>query len=110
MSLLVDSISAVFLVTGGLVLIVGAIGMIRFPEFFTRLHAAGVIDTLGCMLTILGLLLQSGFSLVTIKLLLIVIFILFTSPAATHALAKAALHGHMRPLCDKQGENPSKSS
>ena len=108
MNLVIDGLSAVFLVAGGLVLIIGAVGMIRFPEFFTRLHAASVIDTLGCMLVILGLLLQSGFSIVTIKLVLIVVFILFTSPTATHALAKAALHGHMRPLCEKHGENPSK--
>ena len=109
MNLVIDIFSAVFLVGGGVVLIVGAVGMIRFPEFFTRLHAASVIDTLGCMSIILGLLLQSGFSIVTVKLVLIVIFILFTSPAATHALAKAALHGHMRPICEKQGESTSKS-
>ena len=107
MSALADIVSWILLVTGGLVLLTGAVGMIRFPDFFTRLHAASVIDTLGCMLIVLGLILQAGFSIVTIKLILIVIFILFTSPSAAHALAKASLHGHMKPLLDKPGDKPS---
>lgn len=104
MSVLADFLSWILLVTGGLVLLTAAVGMLRFPDFFTRLHAASVVDTLGCMLIVLGLILQAGFSLVTIKLLLIVFFILFTTPAAAHALAKTALHGHMKPLLDKPGE------
>lgn len=107
MSLLLDISSWILLAAGGLVLLTGAVGMIRFPDFFTRLHASSVIDTLGCMLVVLGLVLQAGFSIVTIKLILIVVFILFTSPTATHALAKASLHGHMKPLLDKPGDKPS---
>lgn len=107
MSMLADFFSWILLVTGALALLTGAIGMIRFPDFFTRLHAASVIDTLGTMLVILGLVLQSGFSLVTVKLLLIVFFILFTTPAAAHALAKASLHGHLKPVLDNSGEKRS---
>ena len=87
MTAILDIASWILLVSGGLVLITGAIGMLRFPDFFARLHAASVVDTLGCMLVVLGLLLQAGFTIVSIKLVLIVIFILFTSPAAAHALA-----------------------
>lgn len=104
MTVILDTASWIFLVSGGLVLITGAIGMLRFPDFFTRLHAASVVDTLGCMLIVLGLLLQAGFTIVSIKLVLIVIFILFTSPAAAHALAKSALHGQLKPQLNLTGE------
>ena len=104
MNMLLEISSWILLIFGSLVLITGAVGMVRLPDFYTRLHAASVIDTLGCMLIVSGLLLQAGFSIVAIKLVLIVIFVLFTSPAAAHALAKAALHGEMRPWSNKSGE------
>ena len=80
--------------------------MHRFPDFFSRMHAASVTDTLGGTLILFGLMLQSGGQmLVLIKLVLIVLFILITSPTASHALAKAALHGGLRPkLGSKQEE------
>jgi multicomponent Na+:H+ antiporter subunit G len=107
MNMLLDILSWALLFSGSLVLIIGAAGMIRLPDFYTRLHAASVIDTLGCMLIVLGLVFQAGFSIVVVKLVLIVVFILFTSPAATHALAKAALHGELRPYLHKPGESKS---
>jgi multicomponent Na+:H+ antiporter subunit G len=107
MILLQDILSWIMLLAGSLVLIIGVTGLIRFPDFYTRLHAASVIDTLGCMLIVLGLVIQAGFTIVTIKLVLIVIFILFTSPAAAHALAKSALHGELRPYIQKSGESQS---
>jgi multicomponent Na+:H+ antiporter subunit G len=107
MNMLQDISSWVLLISGSLVLITGAVGMIRLPDFYTRLHAASVIDTLGCMLIAFGLVLQAGFTIVAVKLVLIVIFILFTSPAAAHALAKAALHGELRPWIHKPGESKS---
>lgn len=85
------------LVCGGLLLIVGAIGILRFPDLYTRIHPAGLIDTGGASLILCGLMLQSGWSLVTVKLLLILFFLLFTGPTATHALARAALAGGLRP-------------
>jgi len=84
--------------------------LLRFPDFFTRLHAASVIDTLGSMLIVLGLILQAGLSLVTVKLLLIIFLILFTTPTAAHALARAALHGKLKPVLSNNGEQTSKSS
>lgn len=109
MNLVLEIFSWFFLLSGGVVVIIGAMGVLRLPDFFTRLHASSVIDTLGCMLIILGLVLQAGLSLITIKLILIVIFILFTTPASAHALAKAALHGKLFPqFIDKSGEPISK--
>jgi len=98
MALVPDVLSWLLLLGGGLFLVTGGIGVLRLPDFFTRLHAAGLTDTLGAALTLLGLALQAGFTLVSVKLLLIFGFLFFTSPTATHALAKAALHGHVHPL------------
>ena len=95
-----EILSWVFLVAGGLLGINGVIGIHRFPDFFSRLHAAGITDTLCAALILSGLGLQSGFSLVSFKLVLIFAFILFTSPTASHALANAALHGGVKPQLD----------
>lgn len=99
----IDALSWVCLVTGGFFGIVGGIGLLRFPDLFSRFHAAGVTDTLGAGLILIGLMLQAGWSLITIKLVLILAFGLFTSPTATHALAKAALHGKTKPLLSRKG-------
>ena len=98
MDVLLDALSWVCLIGGGLFVIAGGVGLLRFPDFFTRLHAASVTDTLGAWLILIGLLLQSGLSLASVKLALIIVFLFFTSPTAAHALAKAALHGHLQPI------------
>jgi multicomponent Na+:H+ antiporter subunit G len=94
---IVEVASWVLLAGGAFFLLVGGIGLMRMPDFFTRLHAAGVTDTGGAGLILFGLMLQAGFTLVTVKLLLALFFILFTSPTACHALAKVALQEGLRP-------------
>lgn len=94
---LLDLLSGLFLLTGGVFGILGGMGLIRFPDFYSRLHAAGITDTLCTLLIITGLALQTGWDLVTIKLLLILLFMLFTSPTASHALARAGLAVGMSP-------------
>lgn len=101
MNILIDLLSWIVLFIGGAFVIIGNIGLIRLPDFYTRLHAAGITDTLGAGLVLLGLCFQSGWSLVTVKLILITAFLLLTSPTATHALAKSALHGKLKPLLSK---------
>jgi len=98
MSNLINIISGLFIITGSAVIIIGLLGVFRMPDFFTRLHAASIIDTMGTMLIVVGLMLYSGMNLVSLKLLLIMIFILITTPAAAHALAKSALHGNLKPV------------
>jgi multicomponent Na+:H+ antiporter subunit G len=93
----VDITSWILLVAGGIVIIIGGIGLLRLPDVYSRMHAAGMTDTLGAMLIISGLVVQSGWDLNSARLLIILSFILFTSPASTHALAKAALHGGIQP-------------
>jgi len=93
-----DLLSALLVLAGGFFLIVGGLGRVRLPDFFTRLHAAGVGDTLGMGLFVLGFMFLVDFGSVTAKLALVLLFILLTSPVATHALAKAALHRGPKPL------------
>ncbi len=69
---------------------VGAIGLMRLPEFYSRVHAAGIIDSLGAILILSGLCTQTQDLLVIIKLLLILLFMMITGPTAVHALARAA--------------------
>ena len=109
MSALLDVLSGLLLATGCLFCLVGAWGLWRFPDIFSRMHAASVTDTLGAALILLALLLRtpySGLPALTIvsKLVLIMLFMLMTSPTATHALAKSALHGGVKPLTHKPKE------
>lgn len=108
MASLVDALSFALLAAGGLFCVVGGIGMLRMPDFYTRMHAASVIETLGAGLLLAGLLLQAGFTLVGAKLVIIGLLIFFASPTATHALARAALLRGLEPLTGKPGRPPSK--
>jgi len=85
-----DIASGALLAGGGFFCIVGAVGLLRMPDFFTRTHAASLIETLGAGLVLAGLALQAGFTLALLKLVILGLMILFASPTATHALAKAA--------------------
>ena len=97
MTLLIEFISWILMLSGSIMLVIGAIGLVRLPDVFARMHAAGIIDTMGAGALLLGLMFQTSLSIVTIKLGLIIIFIIFTSPTATHALARASLHGGISP-------------
>ncbi len=97
----IDILSWVFLVSGGLLGVIGGIGIHRFPDFYSRLHAAGTTDTLCAIFILLGLGLQAGLSLEAFKLFLIFVFLFFTSPTASHALANAAMHGGLKPKLDE---------
>ena len=105
--LILNLISAGLLAAGSIFVLIGAFGLIRLPDFYTRLHAAGITDTLGAELILLGLMFQAGLSLITVKLILISLFIFFTSPTATHAVANAARVMGLKPMLvpDKDLEN-----
>ncbi len=107
----VDILSWAFLGTGSFLCVAGALGLLRLPDFYTRLHAGGVIDSGGASLILMGLMLQAGFSLIAVKLLFILIFLLITSPTATHAIAHAARSRGLEPLLHEQeGETSTTSS
>lgn len=107
MSELLNALSWACLVSGAVFCVIGAIGMIRMPDFYTRVHAASVTDTAGVALLLAGMMLQAGFTLVTVKLIIVGLLIFFTSPTATHALCKAALTRGLKPVL-ADGEASSK--
>ena len=83
-------LAVIFVSSGTFFLLMGAIGLLRFPDFYTRMHAAGKCDTLGSLLVLTGLAFYAGLSLTSVKILVIALFIFVTSPTATHAMARAA--------------------
>jgi multicomponent Na+:H+ antiporter subunit G len=92
-----DTLSWICIVGGAVLGLIGGIGMHRLPDFYSRMHAAGITDTLCAALFLLGLGFQAGLSLATFKLLLIFAFLLFTNPTASHALGNAALFSGLKP-------------
>ena len=86
-----EIIGWVLLLTGSAFCLIGAFGLMRLPEFFTRVHAASIIDSLGAILILLGMLAQTQDILVIIKLILILLFMMLTGPTAVHALARTAI-------------------
>ena len=103
-------LSIILLSLGGLFMLIGAVGVIRFPDFYTRLHAAGMGDTLGQGLVLLGLALPVfavGFGQVAFKLLLIMLFVFVFNPTATHALARGAWVVGLKPW--KKGDEKAPS-
>tara|TARA_Y100000588_G_C13995508_1_gene813387 strand:+ start:217 stop:558 length:342 start_codon:yes stop_codon:yes gene_type:complete len=103
-----DALTVILLGTGSLFLLIGCIGILRLPDFFTRLHAAGLIDTLATGLILGGLLIESGWTLNIVKILSILLLLWFTSPASSHSLANAALTTGLKPWQKKS--NRAKSS
>ena len=102
-----DALSWTLIVTGSIFLLIGSIGLIRLPDVFSRMHAAGIVDTLSMGLLVSGMAFQAGLTLVTVKLGLILLFMFFASPTSTHALAKAALDGGVKPKI-KEDQRPDK--
>lgn len=110
MAVVLDLLSWICILVGAAVALIGGLGLLRLPDVFARMHGAGMIDTLGLGAIVAGLVIQAGFTLVTAKLLLIVAFIFFTSPMATHALARACLSGGIRPAARDRSADGDASS
>lgn len=117
MDLVLDILSWACIAVGGAACIIGSLGLVRLPEVYCRMHAAGIVDTAGIGFILLGLALQTGFTLGLAKLAMILVFVLLTSPTTCHALCRAAaysgvhpLHGERAPEMDSDGEGGSESS
>jgi multicomponent Na+:H+ antiporter subunit G len=106
MGVLPDLLSWILILGGCFFILVGALGLIRMPDVFTRLHAGGVMDTMGAGMILAALMFQTGFSLVTVKLVLVLVFVWFSSPISTYALARAALKSGEEPHWDEDLEIP----
>ncbi len=92
-----DALSWLFLAVGSVFCLIGGLGLLRMPGFYSRAHASGITDTLGAGSILIGLTFQAGWSPNTIKLLLILYFLLLTSPTAAHALLNGAYTRGLKP-------------
>jgi len=97
LDVIIQILSWIFILGGSVFVIIGAFGALRFPDFWSRLHAVSITDSAGVILLIVGMSLQSGATLITVKLLIIGVFLFITGPTATHAVANAALVTGLRP-------------
>jgi multicomponent Na+:H+ antiporter subunit G len=97
-ALIAEVLSWAFIVTGSIFVLIGGIGLIRLPDFYTRIHAAGITDTMGAWLILIGLMFSAGWTLITAKLMMLLFFLAVTSPLASHALAKAAFLRGLEPI------------
>lgn len=95
-------LTIILIVAGSFFMLVGSIGVVRLPDFFTRSHATSKSDTLGIMLIILGLMVYEGFCLNSLKLLIIFVFVAIANPVGAHALARAALSFGIKPWFKKE--------
>ena len=101
MESVLDMASWILLAAGSVFSMIGGLGLIRLPDVYARMHGAGITDTMGAGLILAGLMLQGGLSQATVKLILILVFLLYTSPASTYALANAAFTRGLEPLLGK---------
>jgi multicomponent Na+:H+ antiporter subunit G len=111
MALVLDLVSWICILVGSAAALIGGLGLLRLPDVFARMHGAGMIDTLGLGAILVGLMVQAGLTLITVKLFLIVLFVLYTSPVVTHALARACLNAGIEPRARHKptnGGGPSK--
>lgn len=103
---------AIFVViAGAFFMLVGSIGIVRLPDFFSRTHATSKSDTLGIMLVLGGLALYEGASLNSVKLVIAIVFVALAYPVGAHALAKAAFRHGLKPWfrTDREKEQTGKT-
>lgn len=106
-----DILVILFIVIGLLFFLGGAVGILRMPDFYSRLHPAGKLDTLGILAMVMGLALYNlhHFSfealLLSLKMFLIVFFVFLSSPTATHSIVDAGMRAGLRPWSKKKGKN-----
>ena len=114
-----DIIGASMTLAGGVLAVIGSLGVLRFPDLYTRLHAASITDTGAATLMLFGLALMAGISQETVKLIIAWAFVMLTSPTASHALANAAWSSGHKPVFgafnifsghEKPANEPAKSS
>ncbi len=96
--------SALFLLIGSFLCVSGGIGILRFPDFYTRMHAVGVTETLATTMIIFGLILHNPDLFIDVKLVIILLMTLFISPTASHTLANAAMRSDISSENSKKNE------
>lgn len=104
---LLTLLSWLLLLAGSGLLLVGGIGLLRLPDFYSRLQAAGMTDTLASIAILLGLMLQADALSTAVKILFTLLFLLFTAPLAALAMAKTARKRKLDPWRPESGGGSS---
>jgi len=107
--MIISFLSDICLFLGSFFTFTGALGLLRFPSFFTRLHAASVTESLAAPLLITGVILDTGFTLDSAKLVLIILIMVIANPTITHALCRAAAHGGVNPEMETKSSEKNQS-
>lgn len=107
--MIIDWIAGLFLAVGSAFVVIGAVGVIRMPDVYTRMHASSVTETLGTVLVLTGLMFYTGWTLATFKLFAIMLFLLFTAPVASYAMANAAIIGGIKPMLAQDADQEVRS-
>lgn len=101
----VQQIASIAFLLGGFFFFVAAtVGLLRFPDFFCRLHATGKGDTMAVLLSLIGLSIYEGFSLTSLKIIFIAVFMFLAQPTATHAISRAAMRCGQEPWVKADGK------
>lgn len=107
--MIIDVLSDICLLLGGILTLTGAVGLLRLPSFYTRLHGASVTESLAAPLLIIGVMLDTGFTLDSAKLVLIIVIMVVANPTITHALCRAAAHGGNTPEMETETTKKNQS-
>lgn len=107
---ILEYLSAALLLAGVAFCVIGALGVLRLPDALTQLHAAGITDTVGAVLIVLGLMAQAGSVALAVKLAIVALFLLLTGPTASHSLARAVLHYRNRPWMERRAVEAHEST
>ena len=110
MDTLMQVSSGFFLLIGSFLCLTGGLGILRFPDFYTRMHAVGVTDTLATAMILIGLILYNPDFMVDVKLMVILLMTIFISPTASHALANAARYDELSIQKDSKSDSELTSS
>ncbi len=97
-------IASVFIFFGLVFFFFGTVGMIRFPDIYTRLQASSKCDGAGTVALLIGLILLEGFNIFSLRILIIIFFLLITNPVSTHAIARSAAIRGIKPWRKKESE------
>ncbi len=93
------------MILGTVLLLIGAVGLLRLPDFYCRTHAATKPDTFGLVLILLGLGVHDGLTPTTVKMLVIILFVFLANPTSSHALGRAAILGGLAPWTTRDGKD-----
>jgi multicomponent Na+:H+ antiporter subunit G len=108
MTEIIHIITVILVIFGAFFMLVGSIGVVRLPDFFTRSHATSKSDTLGIMLVLGGLAFYEGMSITGVKLILIIFFVALANPVGAHALARSAFYFGIKPWFKGEPEQRGK--